>query len=57
MRIGDIVEIKGYDRFTGEIIAIDDWDRATIKLGKSGAEILVHLCDLRVVVPACDIGY
>ena len=55
MRIGDIVALKGYDRLTGEVKAIDDFDRATVKLTKSGAEILAHICDLDVVAHILDI--
>ena len=55
MRIGDIVVAKGDSRILGEVIAIDDWDRATVKLNESGVEVMLHLCDLTVVKEAeCD---
>lgn len=46
MRIGDIVVAKRDHRLLGEVIAIDDWDRATVKLNESGVEVLVDMCDL-----------
>lgn len=46
MRIGDIVVAKGDNRLLGEVIAIDDMDRATVKLNDSGVEVLVDLCNL-----------
>lgn len=46
MQIGDIVVVKGDNRLLGEIIAIDDADRATVKLNDSGVEAMVALCDL-----------
>ena len=47
MRIGDVVVAKKDNRLLGEVIAIDDMDRITVKLAHSGVEILVHACDLR----------
>ena len=49
MRVGDVVVVKGDNRLIGEIIAIDDWDRATISLDKSGVEVMLHLCDIDIV--------
>ena len=49
MRIGDTVVAKRDNRLLGEIIAIDDWDRATVKLNESGAEALIHICDLMII--------
>ena len=49
MKIGDIVEAKNDSRIFGEVTAIDDWDRATVKLNVSGVEVLVAICDLEVI--------
>ena len=49
MKIGDIVVAKKDSMITGEVIAIDDYDRATIKL-HSGVEAILHICDLEVVM-------
>ena len=46
MQIGDKVTFKKDARFLGEVIAIDDYDRATVKLIGSGVEVIVHICDL-----------
>lgn len=46
MRIGDIAVAKGDNRLLGEVIAIDDYDRATVKLNDSGIEVLVDMCNL-----------
>lgn len=46
MSVGDIVFIKGDNRLLGEIVAIDDMDRATIKLCDSGIEILADISNL-----------
>jgi hypothetical protein len=46
MQIGDIVVVKGDNRLLGEVTAIDDWDRATVKLNESGVEILAYLSNL-----------
>lgn len=46
MQIGDVVVVKGDNRLLGEVIAIDDWDRATVKLNESGVCVMIHLCDL-----------
>ena len=55
MQIGDIVVVKGDNRLLGEVIALDDWDRATVKLNGSGVEVLIDLCYLSVVKEAgCD---
>lgn len=55
MQIGDIVVANRDNRLLGEVIAIDDWDRATVKLNDSGVEVLIHICDLTVVKEAgCD---
>lgn len=46
MQIGNVVIIKGDNRFLGEVIEIDDFDRAKVKLCESGVEVLVDLCNL-----------
>jgi hypothetical protein len=46
MRIGDIVVAKGDNGLLGEVIAIDDMDRATVKLNDSGVEVLIDSCNL-----------
>lgn len=52
MQIGDIVVAKRDDRILGAVTAIDDWDRATVKLIGSGVEVILHICDLAVVKEA-----
>ena len=52
MQIGDIIATKGADRLIGEIIAIDDWDRATV-VTDSGDTILIHRCDF-IVIRRCE---
>lgn len=49
MKIGDIVVAKRDDRLLGEVIAIDDMDRALVKLRESGVEVMIHICDLKAV--------
>ena len=46
MQIGDVAVVKGDNRLLGEVIAIDDLGRATVKLNDSGVEVLVDLCNL-----------
>lgn len=46
MQIGDIVVVNRDNRLLGEIIAIDEYDRATVKLNESGAEVLIELYKL-----------
>lgn len=46
MQIGNIVVVKGDSRLYGEVIAIDEHDRATIKLCESGVEVLVDIASL-----------
>lgn len=46
MKLGDIVFA------VGEVIAIDDWDRVTVKLCEGGTEAIIHMCDLRVIKEA-----
>lgn len=46
MKIGDIVVAKGDNRLFGEITAIDDNDRATIRLTSNGVEVMLGLWDL-----------
>lgn len=54
MRIGDTVVAKR-EYATGRVIAIDDYDRATVRLNDGGVEELIHICDLTVVKEAgCD---
>jgi hypothetical protein len=55
MKIGDIVVARQDNTLMGKVIAIDDWDRATVKLFYSEVEVMIHICDLRVVEEAkCD---
>ena len=55
MQIGDTVVAKRESMLQGEVIAIDDWDRATVKLNESGVEVMLHICDLKIVKEAgCD---
>ena len=59
MTIGDVVAIKGDSRILGEITAIDDFDRVTVKLNDSGVEIAVwldNLCYTRGVQPHIKSG-
>lgn len=49
MQIGDIVVVKGDNRLLGEIVAIDDCDRATIKLSDSSVEVTVDLNKLSCI--------
>lgn len=46
MEIGNIVVAKGDNRLLGEIIVIDDMDRATVKLCESGVEVLLDISSL-----------
>lgn len=46
MQIGNVVVVKGDNRLLGEVIAIDDYDRATVKLNEGGAEILIEISKL-----------
>ena len=46
MKIGDTVVLKRDSRIHGVVTAIDDWGRATVKLSRSGVEVLIHICDL-----------
>jgi hypothetical protein len=46
MQIGNVVIVKGDNRLLGIITAIDDRDRATVKLNNSGVEILVEISNL-----------
>ncbi len=46
MQIGNVVVVKNDNRLIGEVISIDDMDRATIKLCDTGVELLVDICKL-----------
>lgn len=46
MRIGNVAVVKSDNRLIGEVISIDDMDRATLKLCESGVEVLVELAGL-----------
>ena len=46
VEIGNIVVTKGDKRLLGEVLAIDDMDRATVKLCESGVEVLVDISSL-----------
>ena len=46
MRIGDIVVVD--NRLFGEVIAIDDMDRATVRLNDSGVNLIVDMCNLSI---------
>lgn len=46
MEIGNIVVAKNDKRLLGEVLAIDDMDRATVKLCESGVEVLVDIASL-----------
>lgn len=50
MKVGDIVVAKRDNRLLGEVIAIDDMDRATVRLKESGVAVMIHICDLSVVM-------
>ena len=55
MRVGNVVVVKVDNGLLGEVIAIDDYDRATVKLNDSGAEIVIDLCYLEEAKEAgCD---
>ena len=49
MGIGDIVIAKEDSRLVGEVIDIDDYDRATVRLEDSGVEVIIWMDDLRVI--------
>lgn len=46
VEIGNIVVAKGDKRILGEVLAIDDMDRATVKLCESGVEVLMDIASL-----------
>jgi len=46
LKIGDIVMAKKDSCIAGEVTAIDDWDRVTVKLPKSGLEVMVDISEL-----------
>ena len=46
VEIGNIVVAKEDNRLLGEVIAIDDMDRATVKLCESGVEVLLNISSL-----------
>lgn len=46
VEIGNVVVVKEDKRLLGEVLAIDDMDRATVKLCESGVEILVDIASL-----------
>ena len=46
MEIGNIVVAKNDKRLLGEVLAIDEMDRATVKLCDSGVEVLVDIASL-----------
>ena len=46
MKIGDVVVVGGDSSVLGEIVALDEYDRATVKLNESGVKILIDLSDL-----------
>ena len=43
MQIGNVVVVKGDSKLVGVVTAIDDYDRATVKLNDSGVEIIVEI--------------
>lgn len=43
MQIGNVVVVKGDSKLLGVVTAIDDYDRATVKLNDSGVEIIVEI--------------
>lgn len=46
VEIGNIVVAKEDKRLIGEVLAIDEMDRATVKLCESGVEVLVDISSL-----------
>lgn len=46
VEIGNIVVAKNDKRLLGEVLAIDEMDRATVKLCESGVEVLVDIVSL-----------
>lgn len=46
MKIGDTVTAKKDKHIAGKVKAIDDWDRVTVELCKSGLEVLVDISEL-----------
>lgn len=46
MQIGNVVVVKGDSKLLGVVTAIDDYDRATVKLNDSGVEIIVEISKL-----------
>lgn len=46
MTVGNIVVVKSDKRLLGEVLAIDDMDRVTVKLCDTGVEILVSINEL-----------
>lgn len=46
MQIGDVVVVRGDTRLLGVVTAFSAFDRATVKLNDSGAEILVGISNL-----------
>ena len=46
VEIGNIVVAKADKRLIGEVLAIDEMDRATVKLCESGVEVLVDISSL-----------
>ena len=49
MGIGDIIRVKG-TKITGEVIKIDDWDVALVRIRATGELEEYDLCDIEVVV-------
>lgn len=46
MKIGDIVIAKKDKHLLGEVLAIDDMDRVTVKLCENGLEVMMDMTDL-----------
>lgn len=46
VEIGNIVVVKEDKRLLGEVLAIDDMDRATVELCESGVKVLVDISSL-----------
>lgn len=46
MQIGNVVVVKGDNRLLGTVTAIDDYDRAKVKLSDTGVEVLVDINNL-----------
>ena len=46
MEIGNVVVAKNDKRLLGEVLAIDEMDRATVKLCESGVEVLMDIASL-----------